>query len=356
MGFPPEIGPYFEALKKVISRIRLKPKWVGLIAIPLAFVIGAANWKYGSYAQALVAMALWFWLSHKNPSLSPAHRIHADTISGGGFTFFSFGRKRPSFFDKERDESGLLWEGFSMGVCRPNSDDRLYEGKVYSIAVWLYGTNEGVGHYSYKARSDRFSGFYGQGHFNLMPFEAGSDLWRWRVLSSVGTSLALDLQDIMRPIEVAYDRKTGIATIYDPESGRDVGINEDRRSATDDLFVFGPYPSKVPGWPATPPGITVTPAQNEGGQAKTLRIRVVDIYGRMVSRALVTVQCAEGSGYSYTQMCGPAKGGQVDARIAIPIDLTKIRVQVKRGGYGDLEAPVDADGSMLVLARMEPTR
>lgn len=341
----------------MISRIKLDPKWVGLTAIPLAFAIGEADWKYGSYAQALLAMALWFWLSHKNPNLSPARRIHADTISGGGFTFFSFDRKRPSFLDKARDESGLLWEGFSVGVCGPNSHDRLYEGKAYSIAVWLYGTNEGIGHYSYKARSDTFSGFYGEGHFNLMPFEAGSDSWTWRVLSGVGKALARDLQDIIRPIDVAYDRKTGTLTMYDPESGRDVSINKDRKSAIDDLFVFGPYPSKVPGCPANPPGITVKPAENEDGQAKTLHIRAVDIYERAVNRVLVTVQCAEGSGYSYTQMCTQAKAGQVQAtHIAIPIELTNIRIQAKRAGYGDVEASVTADGSMRVLIRMEPTR
>ena len=240
MSLPPEIGPYVAAFTKIITKIWQNPKWAGLIAIPLVFLIDVVECKYGSYAQAAVAMLLWFLLSHKNPNLSPVRKLHVDTISGNGFTFHSLGRKRPSFLGKVRDESGLLWEGFSIGVCKPNPGIPLNEGKVYSIGVWLYGTNEGVGHYLYQARSNTFNRLYGEGHFNLMPFEAESDLWETRVRLAIANSLARDLEDVIRPIDVAYDQKTGKLTMYDPESSRYVYPNEDRQSPADDLFVFGP--------------------------------------------------------------------------------------------------------------------
>ena len=132
-----------------------------------------------------------------------------------------------------RNESGLLWEGFSVSVSKET-------GKVESIAVWLYGTNGGVGHYHYTARVNTFRSWHGDGHFNLMAHERKEDDWEIKTLRYAASRISQDVSLLNRPLRMSYDEDSGKLAMFDPELNRAVFINENRSGSLDDLFVYGP--------------------------------------------------------------------------------------------------------------------
>ena len=220
-----------------VWRERITTKYWVLATFIIAGACNIANFYAGPISLA-AAVLVWLLASHRNPPVQPIRKLQMNEMPGvDGFTFFRFGERLPNWFPElmrsEKDESGLVWEGFGMGVSRTT-------GKVEAIAVWLYGTNGGVGHYSYRVRENTFRGSYGEGHFNLMPYAAGSGRWERSVLSCAGQMVSRDVLTLTRPLDVTYDAKSGAVSMYDPDSRRDVYFNEGRSSPLDDLFAFGP--------------------------------------------------------------------------------------------------------------------
>lgn len=314
----------------------------------LAIFVGAGVCNVVSFYAGPISLAaavlVWSITSYRNPPIQPILRLKTKRIQCvDGFCFYGFGGLGlPEWMKPARNESGLMWEGFGMGVSR-------LTGKVESFAVYLYGSNEGVGHYSYKARDNAFRGSYGEGHFNLMPFEKGSASWEWRVLSSAGEMLSRDIGQISRPLDVSYDEKGGSISMYDPESGRDVYFNTNRSKPLDDLFVFGPYPRKLAGVTGKESGLLVGPADTSLSPDPRLHLSAQDIYGRPVKHVRVSIQTE--SGYRYSQSF------EKDVLIAVPRGIENARVLAERAGYKELTADVGLeDGIQRIVVVLEPSR
>ena len=188
-----------------------------------------------------------------------------------------------------------MWEGFAAGISREN-------GKAGSIAVWLYGSNDGVEHYVYLERTNRFNSHHGTGHFNLKGYAKRDHSWTRQVLWSAFEHVAKDVGRFFRPLSTSYDERSGKIEWYDGESGRKVYFKADRTGSLDDVFVFGPYPEKFKdfaGHVKAPGLITTLVERTEKHRPKRIIIDVKDIYGQSLEHAGFEVESE--SGYSYAQ-------------------------------------------------------
>ena len=322
-----------------VVRIITSPPSTMVLAVTLTASVIFDN----PYLSLVAVVYVWWARDYKNPPMQPIPKIKADEIQG----FYRWKEENsklfPDWIRTAKNESGLIWEGFGLGVSK-------ITGKVEAYSVYLYGSNEGVGHYSYRARENTFRGNYSEGHFNLMPFELGSDTWEMRVLSDIGYRLGKEIGKLATPIHVVYEKDKII--MYDPESGRDVYFNRTRTSPLDDLFVFGPYPSKRAGAYSKKPGLVVSPTSPSVGLKRIIFGPPKDIYDHFLEHAHTSVFHNE-SNYEYTQYLGT----DGDTSITIPSSISKIDVLVQRAGYKELKTTIDlADGNKRVEVVLEPLR
>ena len=297
----------------------------------------------------LVAIILWWMDRHKYQSLQAPPKLKADQIGAGRFTWISLEAKWvPEIFRPEREASGLIWEGFTTGISREN-------GKPGSIAVWLYGSNEGVGHYVYLERTNKIRSHYRDGHFGLKVYARDDKRWALDVLHGACERVAKDVGQFYRPLVTSYDAKRKRVEWYDDESGREVYFREDRAGPSDDLFVFGPYPKKLKDFAGDTgtPGLMTAQVEREGENLSRIIVRAKDIYGQPLKHVRVEVESPE-PGYKYAQELPP--DGEA-AKISLPWGLQKLALRVCRGGYGTVTEEIDvAAGDIKVDAILEPSR
>ena len=331
----------------------LKPNawvlWVLILEIVVYTIIEEEERPPILYFVALSVipvLVVWWYCYYKYQPIQSPPKLKKNTVNAGGFTWISLESKGvPEIFRPKRKASGLMWEGFTTGISNEN-------GKAGSIAVWLYGSNEGVGHYVYSIRTNTVRSVYGEGHFNLRPWISFS--WETRVLQSACERIAEDVGRFYRPLSTSYDEKSKKIWWYDGESGRDVHFREKRTSPSDDLFFFGPYPKKrknFVGYVETPRLLTTPVERAEKDSLERIIINAKDIYGQPLKHVYVEVKETE-SGYSYKQKL-PSNGEFMP--IIVPPTLQKLTIKVCRGGYGNLMEEVDVEvGDIKVEAILEP--
>ena len=295
----------------------------------------------------LVTLVLWWIDRHKYQSLQAPPKIKADQIGAGGFTWRSFEKtKLPRILRPEREASGLMWAGLAAGVSNKN-------GKAGVIAVWLFGSNEGVGHYACVDRIDKTRCNHSDGHFHLKVYAKAGSLWETEVLRGALERIARDVGRFYRPLSTFYDAKSKKVEWYDDESGREVYFREDGSDPSGDLFFFGPYPKKLKNFAddTGTPGITTMRVERAWENHPRMIIWVRDIYGQPLKYARVEVEGAE-SDFNHAQVL-PADGGSITA----PYPLQKLMVRICRQGYGTITEEIDvAAGDIKVEAILEPVR
>ena len=333
--------------------------WILLIiifTIMVQYTIGDSRPILNSALSALSAVTIWWICHHKYQSIQSPPKLKVSNVTADGFTFISFKSKGISklsdfseYLKPERESSGLMWEGFTTGISREN-------GKAGSIAVWLYGSNEGVGHYVYLDRTNMSRSGHGEGHFNLKPYAKNNVRWQRMALREACERVAEAVGPFYRHLSTSYDEKSGKISWYDDEAGREVYFREKRTSSLDDLFVFGPYPKKLKEFVGRveAPGLIITPVERAEKQGpKRINISAKDIYGKSLQHVCVEVEDTE-SGYSFRQ--GLPSNGEYTT-ISVPQTLQKLMIKVWRGGYGNIVEKIELEmGDVRVEAILEPSR
>ena len=293
-------------------------------------VLAVISWLFGISPGVVI----WFLCNHKYPGIQSIPKTKMSQCSAGDFTWVGFNQSGipnwviSEWLESVGSSSGLIWEGFSVGVSKET-------GKVGSIAVWLYASNEGVGHYVYMVRVNRFNSAHGEGHFNMLPY--GDARRRDRAVGREALAMvASDVGMYYRPLQVSYTEETAILEMYDDESGRNVSWNHKRVNPRDDLFVFGPYP-KVDYVPVKDPGLTCNSVELSDG-VKKLSFCVQDVCGRALNHTLVVMK--SDTGWAYQQVLPDDLSYAV---ICIPDESERVQVKVTRGGYGELNTELKTD-------------
>ena len=324
--------------------------WILLILISpivIEYVIGESYFFLVSVMPVLIT---WWICHYKYQSIQSPPKLKGNKVTAGGFTWISFESKGiPEILRPKREASGLMWEGFTTGISNEN-------GKAGSIAVWFYGSNEGVGHYVFLERTNRFHSSHGEGHFNLKVYAKKDRRWATKVLRSACESVSKDVERFYRPLSTSYDESSGKIRWYDDKSGRDVYFREKRNSSLDDLFIFGPYPKKLKnflGHIETPRLIFTSVEKIENGGHQRIIINAKDIYGQSLEHAYFVAEGID-SNYKYTQKL-PSNGEFL--AISIPLAIQKLMIKVYRGGYGELKEEIEIGvGDIKVRAILEPLR
>ncbi len=190
-------------------------------------------------AATFAVSVLQAWNIYRHPNLKPHPIINLKEASGGnqhGFRWVHIGPVS-GIIPPIRTPEGAIWSGVSWGVSREN-------GKVAVIGINLYGAEQGAGHYTWRARINTFSGEVGAGgHFN-MDLQTGEEQWRreHRILGYAVDAASNNVNMHYRPLQFSIDEEKKTTTIYDPKSGRFVFNNPNRKSPTEDLYIFGPPP------------------------------------------------------------------------------------------------------------------
>ena len=244
INFLKQLWQFFIAL---IDKIGIS-FWILLIiilTILVQYTMGDSRPILNSALSTLSAVTIWWICHHKYQSIQSPPKLKVSNVTADGFTFISFKSKWVSelsgfseYLKPERESSGLMWEGFTTGISRES-------GKAGSIAVWLYGSNEGVGHYVYLGRTNMFRSSHGEGHFNLRPYAKNDVRWQSMALREACERVAEAVGPFYRHLSTSCDEKSGKVSWYDGESGREVYFREKRTSPLDDLFVFGPLSEKA---------------------------------------------------------------------------------------------------------------
>ena len=293
---------------------------------------------------------LW---NHRNPSIKALPIIRREIIGGreGEFTWIRWDNAA-SFLNSSglfgvtsnRNESGLIWEGFSAGVSRES-------GELATFQIWIYGSDQGVGHFVWSGGSDRMHKEYGEGHIPMMMYmnDIGVGFMRkYEILSQANTYASRIMGHYYRPLQVDYKEETKEITFYDPESGRSVHTVGDSGG-----LVFGDYPV-ARGAYSLAPGISLDYDVAESLEIKQLRFRAVDVYGKPIRYVIMSI--SSDSGYSYSQTI-PDGGTKI--HVMVPVALPSVHVAISRGGYNTLETEIDLplDGRIPVItAVLEPLR
>ena len=302
-------------------------------------------------ACALLAAGLNFWYTYRNPDLQPHPIIKIPQAIGEGFRWVRL-EDGKNLFPQVRTPDGGIWTGETLGVS-------LEKGKPAYINIAVYGANQGVGHYTWWARTWMFNREVGAGgHFNI-DRRKGEDASRreYQILGFAIDEASRGVSAYYRPLEFSVNEKGELYDIYDPETGRAVYVNHsDDRGATDDLFRFGPPPEQLRGVPYShPPGIStgeMLPALDAG---KSLTFRAWDVYGQLFKygSALIDIQSDTGYRYQQTIMADANKEGGVT--ISVPALLEEVEVAVTRGGYHALKTTIPLkEGNQVIEAFLEP--
>ena len=330
--------------------------WILLIIIFTIVAQYTIGDSHPILVSALSAVTIWWICHHKYQSIQSPPKLKESNVTADGFTFISFKSKGISelsgiseYLKPERESSGLMWEGFTTGISKES-------GKVGSIAVWLYGSNEGVGHYVYLDRTNMFSSGHGEGHFNLKPYAKSDVRWKRMALREACERVAEAVGPFYRHLSTSFDKKSGKVSWYDDESGREVCFREKRTSPLDDLFIFGNYPKKLKDFVGRveAPGLIITPVEGAEKQGPNrITINAKDVYGKSLEHTCVEMEEIE-SGYSFKQ--GLPSNGEYTT-IGVLETLQKLTIKVWRGGYGNIVEEIELGiGEVKVEAILEPSR
>ena len=264
---------------------------------------------------------------HKYQKIQAQPVIKRKTISGreSEFTWIKATSSSASMFGLEpvSESSGRIWEGFTAGVLRQSDRVGIYK-------LQIYGSDSGLGHYIWTGGpmpGDVTNS--GEGH---VPFVFGPDdrLKEHFILDFAGARTSRQLKRYCRPLKISVDERTDAVDIYDPETGRDVYVNQDK-SRLRDTLVFGSYPASTSAY-VIQPMLSIS-GVSDSDDMKQLIFFVRDVYGKPLDNACISIDSEYG--YTYTQdfMMEMIDDG---ARITLPFQLPKVDVTVSRGGYETL--------------------
>lgn len=280
-----------------------------------------------SAAFTLVVSVLQAWNIYRHPNFKPHPVINREEVHSLGFKWLQM-ELGSGIIPPMRTPEGAVWSGFSLGVSREN-------GKVATIGITVYGAEQGVGHYTWRARTNKFSSEVGAGgHFNMDRL-IGEELSRReiRILGYAVDAASSGVNGYYRPLEFSVDKEKKTTTIYDPESGRHVFANH-RDESLADFFIFGPPPmadSSVPY--SQQPGAYINQSslpEQEG--LKQLIFKVWDVYERPLDHVLITVEDPD-SGYRYQQNLIAEQTNTGGITLSVPSLLPRVQVAITRGGY-----------------------
>ena len=334
---------------KLIRKVNMSI-WILIIIMFSAVITHTAGPSSQLPVSILTALLFWWIFNYKYQNLMSPPKLEGKIICAGDFHWISFDAKgTPKALKPKRESSGLMWEGYAVGISLEN-------GKVGSIAVWLFGSNYGVGHYTYMDKTDRIGVHHGDGHFNLKVYAKENKSWSSFVLHSGCERVAKDVQRFYRPVITTYDERNATIRWYDDESGREVFINERRKNSKNDLFLFGPYPKKQKNFIGriAQPGLIITPVERTDNDChKQIIVDVRDIYGNLLEHTYVSIEGIE-SDYRFGQLL-PSNGKSI--AISVPQGITRFSIHVRRGGYGKINSEVDLQfRNIRVRAILEPLR
>ena len=203
-----------------------------------AHVVGETVWGETGLGGAIAAvgiLATWWVTQHKYQALQGGRRLRTPVVHEGGFTWVRFaGGPMEEMFGgvlaAARAGSGVMWEGYAVGISRE-------EQKPGVIALWLYGTNDGVGHYAYIERTNTFRCGHGDGHFNLLVHEKDGPHWERRVVAAAFRRIAKDVGCWYEPAITEHDPASkSLPRWTERGTGRRIVWNADRPSAVADLL------------------------------------------------------------------------------------------------------------------------
>ena len=312
-----------------------------VIAVVVAIMSGAA----------FVISILQAWNIYRHPNLKPHPVIKIKEASAHGFKWMRIGPVISSIIPPTRTEEGAIWSGFSLGVSREN-------GKVATIGIVIYGAEQGVGHYTWRARTDKHSSEVGAGgHFNLDRLTGEEQPRRESRILRYAVDQASDgVNTYYRPLQFSVEDEETIST-YDPESGRMVFPNpqrDDNGRLVGDFFIFGPPPMGSLTVPyARQPGAYVNESSLLQEGVKQLTFKAWDVYEQPLD--YVQIEVASDSGYRYTQALNAEHTNEGGITITLPYPLTRVRLSVTRGGFHPItEDLILKDGIQQVGIFMKP--
>ena len=295
-----------------------------------------------------VASVFQAWNIYRNPNLKPHPVINREEMNGSGFKWIQ--RSSASgIIPPIRTSEGAIWSGLSFGISREN-------GKVYTIGISVYGAEQGVGHYTWRARSNTFESEVGAGgHFNIDRI-IGEEQWRreMRILGYAVDEASRGVNGYYRPLKFEIDKKSDKITIYDQESGRYVFANKSRESPIDDNFIFGPPPMAYALIPyVRQPGLYINePLALEKGITR-LTFKAWDVYGRSLDYVIISV--SSDSGYEYTQALFAEQTDKKGLVVTLPSGLSHIHLEITRGGFHSITSDVALkEGNQPIDVFMEP--
>ena len=291
-----------------------------------------------------VVLVLQAWIIYRHPDLKPHPVISQESAYGHGFRWFHM-EQVSGIIPPIRTSEGAIWGGFSLGVSREN-------GKIAIISIQVYGAEQGVGHYTWRARTDRFSSEVGAGgHFNIDHLIGEEESRRKsRILGYAVDEASRGVGGYYRPLQFTVDEQGNMSSIYDPKSGRAVFPVFDEEN----MAVFGPHPAVDPLVPYMhQPGVYIREILPTQEELKQLRFKVWDVYVQHLDYVSISVD--SDTGYRYEQNLNAEQTNAVGLTIAVPSMLTNIQVTIARGGYHSITENIELyEGIQRVDAFMEP--
>ena len=231
-------------------------------------------------------------------------------------------------FEPTSKISGLMWRGLTAGVSRN-------EDLIGTFSLYIYGSDEGVGHYVLLGGIKGNTPSHDYGHIPLASYnaeKARDDVKKRGILDHAVSGVSEQLNQLYRPLELYLDEETEALEIYDAETGRNAGFVFDESLGRESL-VFGPPPIAV-GPYVKQPGLQIT-EESHSTSVQQLIFRVQDVYEHPLKHVRVSVDSE--TGYSYEQVL---LNDMSDMTISLPLGLPQVRVTISRGGYRALEADV----------------
>ena len=314
-----------------------------MIAVVIAIASGAV----------FVVSILQVWNIYHHPNLKPHLVINLKEASGHGFKWKQMGPVVSSIIPPMRTQEGAIWSGFSLGISPEN-------GKAATIGITIYGAEQGVGHYTWRARTNKHSSEVGAGgHFNIDRLIGEEQPRREsRILGYAVDQASSGVNRYYRPLQFSVDEDDKKITIYDPESGRMVFWNPHRAEngmPVGDFFIFGPPPMGSLTVPyARQPGAYINESFLFQEGVKQLTFKAWDVYEQPLDYVQIEVVDSN-SGYRYTQTLNAEHTNEGGVTMTVPYGLTRVRVSVTRGGFHPVaEDIVLKEGIQQVDIFMEP--
>ena len=288
--------------------------------------------------------------NYRHPNIQAQTVINELSVHDSGFTWINSSSRNwiTSRLTPARRSSGLMWEGYTVGISRES-------GKGSILAIRIYGSDQGVGHYIWWGRTTRLRREYGEGgHINMMSHLHDKDLKRLSrekiILENAAERASESISPFHRPAHISYNKETGeITNLYDDESGRSLHLNPDK-SSSKDIFTFGPYPMAESPY-IKQPGIQIS-EDSHSTPFQQLIFRAQDVYGKPLNHVEVLINSE--SGYRYVQTLPDDTS---DTTITLPSELPHVQIEISRGGYHTLAANIDLNQNIQkVDAILEPKR